>query len=97
MMADLTTGDLKPELLGERVLSAIIELVVKRDRLRHILRTLREVSGELEGVFTLDVFTMVEAGLRIPAEVLETIESEGFTWMPNAKINMGLGRAWEKR
>ena len=97
MMADLNTGDLKPELLGERVLSAIIELVVKRDRLRHILRTLREVSRELESVFTLDVFTVVEPGLRIPPEILETIESEGFTWMPNAKINMGLGRAWEKR
>ena len=55
-----------------------------------------EVSRELESVFTLDVFTVVEPGLRIPPEVLETIESEGFTWMPNAKINMGLGRAWEK-
>jgi hypothetical protein len=39
---------------------------------------------------------MVEPGLKIPAEILETIESEGFAWMPNAKINMGLGRAWEK-
>jgi hypothetical protein len=96
MMSDVATGDLKPELMGERVLSAIIELVVKRDRLGHALRVLKEVSKDLESVFSLDVFTVVEPGLKIPPEVLETIESEGFTWMPNAKINMGLGRAWEK-
>jgi NAD-dependent dihydropyrimidine dehydrogenase PreA subunit len=97
MMADFTTGDLKQELLGERVLSAIIELVVRRDRLGHVLRTLKEASKELDSVFSLDVFTLVEPGLKTPPEVLETIESEGFTWMANAKINMGLGRAWEKR
>lgn len=96
MMADLATGDIKPELLDERVLSAIIELVVKRDRLAHVLRTLKEVSEDLESVFSLDVFFMVEPGLKLPPEVLDTIEAAGFTWMPNAKINMGLGRAWEK-
>ncbi len=32
MIADEATGDLKPEMLGERVLSAIIEIKVKRDR-----------------------------------------------------------------
>ena len=89
------TGDLKHELLGERVLSAIIELQLKRDRLRPVLRKLKKVAQELESVFTLDVFTMVEPGLTIPQEVLDAIEAEGFSWRPNAKINMGLGRAWE--
>lgn len=90
-----TTGDLKRELLGERILSAIIELQVKRDRLRPVLRTLRKVARELESVFSLDVFTRVEPGLKIPQEVLDAIEAEGFSWQPNAKINMGLGRAWD--
>ena len=89
------TGDLKRELVGERVLSAIIELQLKRDRLRPVLRKLKKVAQELESVFTLDVFTMVEPGLTIPQEVLDAIEAEGFSWRPNAKINMGLGRAWE--
>ena len=95
MIKNYTTGDLKPELLGERVLSAIIEIQVKRDRLRYILRTLKKVAQELESVFSLGVFTMVEPALKIPQEVLDAIEAEGFSWQPNAKINMSLGRAWE--
>ena len=92
MIADEATGDLKPELLGERVLSAIIEIQVSRDELPGILRTLREVSREVDSVFCVDVFTVVEPGLKIPEAVLAGIRSEGFTWRPNAKINMGLGR-----
>ena len=95
MIADEATGDLKPEMLGERVLSAIIEINVKRDELRGILRTLKEVAKEVDSVFCIDACTIVEPGLKIPEEVLESIRAEGLTWRPNAKINMGLGRAWE--
>ncbi|MBU2235179.1 MAG: 4Fe-4S binding protein [Proteobacteria bacterium] len=95
MIADEATGDLKPEMLGERVLSAIIEIQVEKDQLRGILRTIKEVAGEVESVFCVDAFTVVGPGLTIPDEVLESIKAEGFTWRSNAKINMGLGRAWE--
>ncbi|MCE5280916.1 MAG: 4Fe-4S binding protein [Deltaproteobacteria bacterium] len=95
MIADENTGDLKEEMLGERVLSAIIEIKVKRDELRGILRTLREVAKEVDSVFCIDACTIVEPGLKIPEDVLESIRAEGFTWRPNAKVNMGLGRAWE--
>ncbi|MDI7258504.1 MAG: 4Fe-4S binding protein [Thermodesulfobacteriota bacterium] len=95
MIQDSNTGDLKPELLDERVLSAIIEMQVKRERLPYVLRTIKKVAREIESVFSLDVFTIVEPGLKIPQEVLDVIEAEGFSWQPNAKINMGLGRACE--
>jgi NAD-dependent dihydropyrimidine dehydrogenase PreA subunit len=95
MIDDPETGDLKPELLGERVLSAIIEMSIDKERLPAILRALNEVIPELESVFTLDVVTLLEPGLTIPADVLAVIESAGFTWRPNAKINMGLGRVTE--
>ena len=95
LIQDPATGELKPEVLGERVLSAIIEIQVKRDRLREVLRTVKEVAREMESVFCLDVFTILEPGLKVPGDVLDVIESEGFSWRPNAKINMGLGRAWE--
>ncbi|MDH4264635.1 MAG: 4Fe-4S binding protein [Deltaproteobacteria bacterium] len=97
LIQDHSTGDLKPELMGERVLSAIIEIQVKRDRLRHILRTIKEVAREVDSVFCLDVYTLLEPGLTVPPEVLEIIESEGLSWRPNAKINLGLGRAWERK
>jgi len=93
MIQDPETGDLKPELMGERVLSAIIEIQVKRNRLGEVLRALKEIIPELESVFCLDVYTRLEPGLTLPAEVLSTIRAEGFSWRPNAKINVGLGRA----
>jgi Fe-S-cluster-containing hydrogenase component 2 len=95
MISNEATGDLKVEMLGERVLSAIIEIQVEKEQLRSILRTLKEVAKELDSVFTLDAFFMVEPNLTVPTDVLDNIKAEGFTWRPNAKINMGLGRAWE--
>lgn len=95
MILDSKTGDLKPELLGERVLSAIIEMKITKERLVDILRVIKEVIPEIDSVFTLDVVTLLEPGLTIPAGILADIESEGFTWRPNAKINMGLGRITE--
>ncbi|HWU38544.1 MAG TPA: 4Fe-4S binding protein [Candidatus Acidoferrum sp.] len=87
------TGELKPELMGERVLSAIMEFKVKRSQLGHVLRTIKEVAKEVDSVFVVDVYTRLEPGVLIPREVLNTIEAEGYTWRPNSKINMGLGRA----
>jgi NAD-dependent dihydropyrimidine dehydrogenase PreA subunit len=93
MISDTATGDLKPELFGERVLSAIIELGVKRERLSRVLRTVKEVAKEVDSVITLDVFMTLEPKLKIPQEVIDIIEEEGFSWRPNAKINLGLGRS----
>ncbi len=95
MILDPLTGDLKPELLDERVLSAIIEMQVRRERLPEILQTIRQVIPELDSVFTLDVATLLEPGLTIPAGILAAIEDQGFSWRPNAKINMGFGRVSE--
>ena len=93
MISDPATGDLKTELLGERVLSAIIELQVKRSRLALVLQTVKAVAAEVESVFCLDVCTRLEPGLQVPQEILDIITAEGFSCQPNAKINMGLGRA----
>jgi len=93
LIQDRKTGDLKPDLMGERVLSAIMEFKVMRSQLGHVLRTIRGVAKEVDSVFVVDVYTRLEPGLKIPKEVLQTIEAEGFTWRPNAKINLGLGRA----
>jgi hypothetical protein len=95
MIQDPTTGDLKPELLNERVLSAIIEIQVKRDRLSRVLRTLKNVAQEVDGVFCIDIYMQLESGLEIPQDILAIVKTEGFSWRPNAKINLGLGRAWE--
>jgi hypothetical protein len=95
LVKDKNTGDLKPELLDERVLSAIIEIQVRRERLPHVLQAIKEAAREIDSVFCLDVFMVVEPNLNVPQVVLEMIREAGFSWRPNAKVNMGLGRAWE--
>lgn len=95
MYSNPDTGDLKPELLDEKVLSAIIEIVVPFEKAPLVLRTAKEVAKEVDSVFVLDIFTRLEPGLTIQPRVLEMLRAEGLPWRPNAKINMGLGRAGE--
>lgn len=95
MIANQETGDLKPELFGERVLSAIIEIQVKWDRIPVVLHTIKEVAKEVDSVFCLDLFVIVGPNMEIPEKVLDHIRDAGLTWRPNTKVNMGLGRAWE--
>jgi len=84
-------------LMGEKVLSAIMEFKVKPDQVGLALRTIKEAAKEVDSVFVVDVYTRVGPGLTIPRELLDTIEAEGYTRRPNAKINMGLGRANERK
>jgi len=62
-----------------------------------IAKTIKVVPQEVEvdSVFCIDAFAIVGPGLTILPDVLESIRAEGFTWRPNAKINIGLGRAWD--
>lgn len=89
LITDHKTGDLDPEVMGERVLSGIVEFEVSLDRAPEILRTIREVSQELDTVFSLDVINLVERDGSNP--MFEMLRSEGFTPSPNGKNNMGLG------
>ncbi len=75
------------------MLSAIIELEVQRDRLPLVLQTVKAVASEVNSVFCLDVCTLLEPGLQVPQDILDIITAEGFACRPNAKINLGLGRA----
>jgi NAD-dependent dihydropyrimidine dehydrogenase PreA subunit len=95
MYANAETGDLKTELLDEKVLSAIIEIVVPFEKAPLVLRTAKEVAKEVNSVFVLDIFSRLEPGLKIQQRVLDMLEAEQLPWRPNAKINMGLGRAGE--
>ena len=62
-----------------------------------IAKTIKVVPQEVEvdSVFCIDAFAIVGPGLTILPDVLESIRAQGFTWRPNAKINIGLGRAWD--
>jgi NAD-dependent dihydropyrimidine dehydrogenase PreA subunit len=90
LMEDRKTGKLKEEILGEKVLSAILELRIKEGELSRFLKTIRKTASKLETVFTLDLIVCLEGDLLIPAR--EVIHGEGFEIRENAKVNLGLGR-----
>lgn len=83
-------GDLNPEVLGERVLSGIIEFDVPLGDAPQVLDTLRQVSQEIDTVFSLDVISLVEPDGSVP--MFPILEECGIVASPNGKNNMGLGR-----
>jgi NAD-dependent dihydropyrimidine dehydrogenase PreA subunit len=90
LFEDVGTGKLKPEVRRERVLSAIIEFVVKPDKLRPVLQSLRDISGKVDSVFSLDLISFPEEKEKGPA--LKVVKEMGFPVYPNGKVNLGLGR-----
>lgn len=90
LMADQTTGKLQEDVLQERVLSAIIEFKAPSTKLPEILAALREISLEIDTVFSVSMITKVEPDGRLPN--VEAAEALGYKTLPNPKINVGLGR-----
>jgi ferredoxin len=90
LIVDTSTGDINPEVLGERVLSGIIEFEVPIDQAPAILETLREVAGEVDTVFSLDIINLVEPDGSVP--MFDMLKQAGLTPSPNGKNNLGLGR-----
>jgi ferredoxin len=90
LMVNKETGDINPEVMGERVLSGIVEMDVPLDKAMLLLQTLKEVAKDLDTVFSLDVISLVERDGGIPMYgVLDEVEIPASI---NGKNNMGLGK-----
>jgi len=90
LMVDVASGKLRPEVLEEKVLSAIIECKVELMRVPVVLRAIDEVSREVDTVLSLGIACRCGPGGSTTYESL--VEDVGFTLSPNGKINLGLGR-----
>jgi hypothetical protein len=89
-LIDVKTGRFKDQsVLKERALSAIIECKTSEKGGIKILNLLRDISEEIETVFTLSVINKCKE-YGIPFR--ETMEGNGFTPRINGKTNVGLGR-----
>ena len=89
-LADKQTGQMKPEVRNEKVLSAILEFKIKADRLPEVVNTLVPALEKVDTVVSWGVISRVAADGTIP--VLERLKDLKLAARPNAKINMGLGR-----
>lgn len=90
LMTDPSRGTLRPDILEERVLSALIEFKVEEGRLPALLFGLAEAADALETVFSLSL-----SGLLLPdtdGSLPEAIRRLGVAARPNGKVNVGLGR-----
>ena len=90
LMKDRSTGLLDPEVLDERVMSAVVEFTVPMERVPEILSTIQEVQSRVDTVFTVGVICRVEEDNSIP--VIPLLEKEGFVPSSGAKVNVGLGK-----
>lgn len=90
LLSDKEKGLLREEIRDERVLSCIVEAKVKIENLEKALTLLKEVSNDLDTVFSLGLVTRMEDGFVSPIEPV--LNKMGLQVRHNAKINVGLGR-----
>ena len=83
-------GNLNPEILNERVLSAIIEFKIPLDRVPIVIQELDSVAKELDTVFSFGISSIVEKDGTIP--LLDILNKMGVSLSINGKTNVGLGR-----
>jgi ferredoxin len=90
LMTDVSTGDLREDVLGEKVLSAIVEIKVPVERTEEIIRLVRDVEKQVDTVIALGVGTRCDENGEdnVVAPILERL---GYK-LERAKTNAGLGR-----
>jgi ferredoxin len=90
LMVDQKAGRINPEVLNEKVLSAIVEFMIPADKLADVLAVLDRVSREIETVFSGDIITRIgeDGSVAYAHEIL----GRGRFLSINGKSNVGLGR-----
>jgi ferredoxin len=86
LIDDMKTGALKPEILREKVISCVIEFIMPDAAAGKLMTMIRELSGEVESVFSLSV------GLRADEQGMSNFEKvfgPDLYHLPNSKVNIG--------
>jgi ferredoxin len=91
LLKDAATGDIRDDILDEKILSAIVEIKVPVERTEEIIRLVWDVEKRINTVVALGVGTRCDANgeENIVAPILERL---GYR-LHRAKTNVGLGRA----
>jgi ferredoxin len=89
LMSDARTGAIREDILGEKVLSAIVEIKVPLERAQAVLACVRDVSRKLDTVVAVGASTRCDPAGEEPLRAL--LEREGYPAY-RGKTNLGLGR-----
>lgn len=90
LMEDPKTGKIKPEVLDEKVLSAIIEIRTSLEKIPDYLKKLESIQHEIDTVFSVGVASKCNSDGTVPHQ--KWVENAGYNLSPNGKTNLGLGR-----
>lgn len=90
LMSNVATGAIRPDILDEKVMSAIVEIKVPVERTEEVVRLVWEVERKLDTVVALGVATRCEDD-GSDRSVLPILEQLGYK-PQRAKTNVGLGR-----
>ncbi len=89
-MVDKTTGKINPEIIDERVMSAICEGTIPIEKLADVIKAAKEAAFQIDSVFSLEFIDRPEADRSVPMEKI--LKEQGVAYYPNGKFNLGLGR-----
>lgn len=93
LMADPATGEFKPEVRDERVLSAIVEVAVDAEDLPEMFETLEEAVDDLDTVASFNLSLRLDEDETLLDNVLlDVAEEAGIELSINGKTNVGLGK-----
>jgi NAD-dependent dihydropyrimidine dehydrogenase PreA subunit len=90
LVVDKERGLINPEVLDEKVLSAIVEFTLPIERTREILDKAKEVAKTLDTVFSVDLICKVQPDDSVP--VVKILKGIGIPLSINGKNNVGLGK-----
>jgi len=90
LMSDVSTGNLRADILDEKILSAIVEIKVSVDRTEEIVQLVHAIEKDVDSVVSLGVGTRCDENgeEHIVGPILERL---GYR-LERAKTNTGLGR-----
>jgi NAD-dependent dihydropyrimidine dehydrogenase PreA subunit len=89
LVVDQKTGALRPEVLGEKVLSAIAEFIVDEDRALDFIDAMKAfLNKELDSVATMSVISRADS--KGDCRFMERLKAAGHDFYPNGKVNIGL-------
>ena len=90
LIENKATGELKKEVLEEKVLSAIVECIIPLDRAQEVLAEVKKLANQVNTVFSVDLICKVAPDKSLP--ILKELDRAELKRSSNGKVNVGLGR-----
>jgi hypothetical protein len=88
LMSDPAKGKIREDILGEKILSAIVELKTVLEKVPLVLRTIEENASQVETVISIGVSTRCDA--QGDESLGKLLEEKGYP-IYRGKTNLGLG------